>query len=84
MDKLKPCPFCGAEAKFDTNALTQRGDTSGWLFGIACSHCGVRTVKTNYKYEVTFGECGYITTVADERPLAIEAWNRRVNDGKVY
>lgn len=80
--ELKPCPFCGGLAMFDINSRMERGDARGWQFGISCSKCGAKTPKINYRYEITFGECGYITTIADERPLAIEAWNRRANDGE--
>jgi Lar family restriction alleviation protein len=50
--ELKPCPFCGGEAKFQSGV-------------ICCSDCGVKM--------------RYISS----RKLAIAAWNRRVNDGKV-
>lgn len=82
MENLKPCPFCGGLAMFNIQSRMERGDTRGWRFGISCAKCGVSTPKINYRYEVDFGKWGSLTIIADERPLAIEAWNRRANDGK--
>ena len=52
--ELKPCPFCGGEAKL------------GWyrdFYYIRCKNCGIRTLV-----EFTMRR-------------AIEAWNRRAEDG---
>lgn len=76
--ELKPCPFCGGEAKFLVKVSTERGIIRGWNFGIYCSKCDITTPKTNYILEIQLDEMGEIITVIDERPLAIEAWNRRV------
>lgn len=51
-EEIKPCPFCGGEAKFQSGV-------------ICCSECGV---KMRY---------------IQSRELAINAWNRRVDNGKV-
>lgn len=76
--ELRPCPFCGGEAKFLVKVSTERGIIRGWNFGIYCSKCDIATPKTNYILEIQLDEMGEIITVIDERPLAIEAWNRRV------
>ena len=39
MSELKPCPFCGGEAKLDVHKFGALGDT----FGIRCSECQAQT-----------------------------------------
>ena len=42
--KLKPCPFCGGEAKFEE--VTIEFNSGFWDYGgivIKCSKCGVQT-----------------------------------------
>lgn len=80
MAELKPCPFCGGEAKFFCKTSTVRGVTRGWEFGIFCSKCDVTTPRTNYRLEVQFEYYGELHTIIDERLEAIEAWNRRVGE----
>lgn len=82
MTNLKPCPFCGGEAKFLIKCHMDRGITRGYNFGICCTKCGISTTKTNYGIELQLNSNGEIETTLDERPLAVEAWNRRVNDDK--
>lgn len=78
--ELKPCPFCGGKAKFFVKAHTERGLTRGFNFGIYCTRCDVTTPRTNYKLEIQMDEYGNIFEEIDERPNAIEAWNRRAYD----
>lgn len=82
--KLRPCPFCGGEAKFELSAAvkcqTERGNTKGWEFGICCTECSVKTPRTHYKLEVQLNDDGQISVIEDERYKAIEAWNRRASD----
>ncbi len=78
--KLKPCPFCGGEAKFLVKTYKERGITRGYSFGIYCTECDVTTPKTDYGIEFQLNADGEIEVIMDERSLAIEAWNRRAND----
>ena len=78
--ELKPCPFCGGGAKFFSKVSTVRGTTRGWEFGVFCSKCDVTTPKTNYLLEVQLGDLGDIKEIIDERPLAVETWNRRADN----
>jgi hypothetical protein len=80
MNKPKPCPFCGGEAKFLINKLVAKRKQAGWRFGIYCTKCGVVFPKTDYRVEMTFSDDGEIKPTIDEREIAAEAWNRRVND----
>ena len=56
MNELKPCPFCGGDAK-----IVDVEDLKG--FFALCKHCNAST-RIFYSEEV-----------------AIEAWNRRVDNG---
>lgn len=78
--RLKPCPFCGGNAKFYTKSTTEKGFTKGWGFGIFCTKCDVRTAKDNYKLELHLNEYGDLETVTDERLLAVTTWNRRATN----
>ena len=77
MTELKPCPFCGGEAKFFVKYFCERGVIRGWQFGIHCFKCNLTTPRTDYQVGVQFNEFGDIVTIVDERDKAIEAWNRR-------
>lgn len=81
MPELKPCPFCGGKASFFTMCTIERGLTRGWTFGIFCEECDVTTPRTDYKLEVQLNDAGEIAAVLDERLIATETWNRRVNNG---
>lgn len=37
--RLKPCPFCGGEAKLDVHVFGKLGNT----FGIRCTECQAQT-----------------------------------------
>ena len=79
MAELKPCPFCGGEAKFFITGIHRAGDLMGWRFGIYCQKCNIKTPKTDYEVEVEFTDYGAVKTVTDERPAAIEKWNLRTH-----
>jgi Lar family restriction alleviation protein len=61
MAELKPCPFCGGEAKL----LTENFGEYVWA---KCEVCGVQTSRY-YVRAVVDGK--------DGEKRAIEAWNRR-------
>ena len=67
MIKLKPCPFCGGE-------IDERGGQCNYgkrimTLNLKCDKCG-----TIFKFKSNWLVNPYSET--------IEAWNRRVNDGK--
>lgn len=64
MEELKKCPFCGGEAKMKVNESTLNTL-------ITCQSCNV-TMKNNLKGHKR------IKKLLEE--LAIEAWNRRVEE----
>ena len=64
MDELKPCPFCGAEARvcgFHYSLLDIAGEPKD--FCVICNDCSA----SSYHY-------------ANTPDKAIAAWNRRAND----
>ena len=66
MSKLKPCPFCGKEAAIEVHGFYNR-DSRGF---------------TDKTYGVVCGKChtsGW--QFYENKEKAIEAWNRRMNDG---
>lgn len=69
MAELKPCPFCGGEASEVINIL--EADPEMALAGVTEDNWKVLCLKC-------LG-CGGIRRTAEE---AIEAWNRRAEDGK--
>lgn len=79
-DELKPCPFCGGEANFYVKLTSVEGFNRGWHFGIFCTKCGTTTPRTDYKLAVELTGSGELLAVVDERPLAVEAWNRRAGN----
>lgn len=81
MNKLKPCPFCGGQAKFFTKVNDAKNTSIGWFFGIFCTECGVTTPKTSYYLEAKLTDSGELEITRDDRSEAIEAWNRRPDDG---
>lgn len=66
MEKLKPCPFCGDKAKLE------HWDGAKTYSFVKCQNtkeCGVE------------GKRFIENTAYASDELAIEAWNRRANDG---
>ncbi len=67
--KIKPCPFCGKEARISY------GNDNGELYVIAmCSSCGIRTPK--FYYISNAQKC----ELSEAEYMVIKRWNRRVND----
>lgn len=65
-NELKPCPFCGGEAKVDC-APRSYGTVVVYAF---CKECGAQSEEFCARYDIC---------AKDE---AINAWNRRWNDGR--
>lgn len=65
MAELKPCPFCGGEA-----SIYHRTYKTGTEYmQVTCASCGAMSMDIPASVEYCAKE------------TAIEAWNRRVNDG---
>ena len=70
MDELKPCPFCGGEAKLK-KGFPSRQIAHCRQAVVQCKTCGCRTV--------TFKQLP-MEKWQNVDKQAIEAWNRREND----
>lgn len=68
-DKLKPCPFCGAEVKVNYNIGSEPD-------GVYCISCKAFVKWSN------IGEMKGKETIAEHAAKIIGAWNRRADDGK--
>ena len=73
MAELKPCPFCGSRTApfvgnfFEINGLHDEDEDCNW--GVCCG----------WNNGGCGASCGYHETGAE----AIEAWNRRADNGKL-
>lgn len=67
--ELKPCPFCGGPAEFETRYRTD-GQTHYEVAVVACQLCGCRT--DDYILNGYYGS-------DDTQQDAIDAWNKRTN-----
>ena len=75
MAELKPCPFCGGEAVLKDNA-----------YGCGVYDCAGALADTHYEEPTVFWceckECGATANGWDTDGEAIEAWNRRADNGQ--
>lgn len=71
-DKLKPCPFCGSKAKLET------GEESN---GLGLSWHKTYDVICSKRSCICHPDCPKIFT---DKNKAIEAWNRRADNGKMH
>lgn len=71
MEKLKPCPFCGGEAQLVVN---------GWKAFVQCKRCEAKT--RTIKHSLPRKNAEHLSFAEAERDRwAVEAWNRRTNNG---
>ena len=70
MAELKPCPFCGGT---DIRMITSVFDTD-----IFCAECHGSMTRASFFYKSCLAEAK-----ESHEKEAIEAWNRRAEDGKV-
>ena len=71
--ELKPCPFCGGEARLESNSRGYFGGESCKITFVTCTKCHARTAK--FKLPDAEDLEGRRTA----RTLAVEYWNRRGN-----
>lgn len=74
MDELKPCPFCGEEAKL----FVSDGGVCVMCTAGFSKDCGCRTDW--YRDGSSFGLGSWRESRKTAVDHAIEAWNRRVSD----
>lgn len=82
--ELKHCPFCGGKAKVEQTSCgimeTNRGSAM-FNFSIRCRKCKATAPYAYGCIAANLSETGELNVWHDDRPSAIEAWNRRVNNG---
>ena len=75
--KLKPCPICGGEAKFQIHSnIKMGGDGLGWSYTVVCKTCRLK-IYNIYETHVKMNSDGELEFVRDDRRDIISTWNRR-------
>ena len=87
MAELKPCPFCGCKAALEHSGIEKtRSRDNGDLittWRVRCQNCGTEQSGGVSEYLFLKDETICIKNpLFDGRRKAIEAWNRRAEDGQ--
>ncbi len=87
MAELKPCPFCGGNARLNYHQSKYYGQNDygakyiGFTGYIVCNKCRSRGKPVTVICDRVHC-CGWKTEMEERMlPLAIEAWNRRSDNG---
>lgn len=74
--EIKKCPFCGGEVEVDTIS-DKHGDYV--LLGITCKKCDMFYTCSDTEWVYFYAGD---TFIKQDENILIEAWNRRVDDGR--
>lgn len=73
--ELKPCPFCGGEAKTEVSYIKCGGDELHLRASVYCGVCGVgKAVKFDAMYKP-------FENFAEQFNAVTDMWNRRADNG---
>ena len=78
---LKPCPFCGGKAEFNSYEMTTDCGEAIIKFILCCSKCGSRTNNDCGSVHISLLKDGSMWFYNNDVDKAIESWNRRNNNG---
>lgn len=79
--ELKPCPFCGTIPTFKVKENICDSQRKAVSYTVYCQGCGLEfPQKFGFEIEFDLESTGGIRVVKDERPKALEAWNKRKNN----
>lgn len=80
-NELKPCPFCGGEAKFAVLSIKPNDVYAGFLYAIKCSKCGVNPFgnarEMNFYLEAN-GDIKITEPSLKNKKEMIDNWNTRI------
>ncbi len=80
---LKPCPFCGGDARFEElSHRISNIECVGWNYTIKCSKCGVKLPQTAtlLMFMNNNGLPSITSSSEGIRNTLIDAWNQRKGD----
>ena len=77
--KLKPCPFCGGEARIMHDDPMGARERIRVFWEVCCTRC---LTHKGYDAEYEITNDGIFIVKEDGRAKAIRAWNRRAGDAE--
>lgn len=79
--ELKPCPFCGNEAKFEQTECSVMGNGSCKLsFCVRCTKCNASAPSAFGYIAVRLGHDGKLNCWHSDIEDAVKAWNMRADN----
>lgn len=81
MVELKPCPFCGNDAKVEqTGYGTESPNSARLSFRVECVKCGATAPGASGYISINLSRSGGLNIWHDDRESEIKKWNRRADN----